>query len=377
MSRKILIAPNAFKHSLSAIEVANIIKSSLDSLDFNLHTEIAPIADGGDGTIDVLNFYFKKSKFIKANVHDPLMRNIESKWLFLDNETAVIELAKASGISLLKENELNPLWANTFGTGELILSALDKGCRKIIIALGGSATIDAGLGIFLALGGKLFDKNKHPLKAGGGFLSSIEKIDLSSLDKRIKKVKLQVLCDVQSTLIGKRGTINFSNQKGAKEGEKVVLELGMKHYADLVRKITGFDCEMESMVGAAGGVAFSLKVFFNAELFGGFSYLARMISLEEKIKNFDVIVSGEGSLDSQTLMGKAVCELSKLTSKYRKKLIAFCGNYEKNINWAEYNIADIIQIRPDEMSIAESILNTRDLIEKSVRNSYKLFVNSL
>lgn len=375
MPKRILISPNAFKHSLSAIEVAKIVKATLNLLKLDISCEIAPIADGGDGTIDVLNFYFPKSKLVKCTVHDPLMRVIESEWLLLDKETAVIELAKASGLVLLKEEELNPMWANTFGTGELILSALDKGCKKIIITLGGSATVDAGLGILHALGVKIFDKKKRPVKPGGGFLSTISEIDLRSVDKRIKNVQLHVLCDVKSTLFGKNGTINFSSQKGAKEGEIVVLENGMKHFSEIVKKMTGYEFEMEPMVGAAGGVAFSLKSILGAELFGGFSYISKLISLEEKIKDSDLLITGEGFLDKQTLMGKGVYELAKLADKYNKKVIVFCGNYDSSINWGTYNINNVIKLDSFGLSLAESLKNAKDLLEKAVKSNYKLIIN--
>lgn len=376
MSKRVLIAPNAFKGSLSATEVAQTIKLTLDSLDLDLDCQIAPIADGGDGTIDIVNYYFKKSKFIECNVHDPIGRNIKSKWLLLDNESALIELAKASGMSLLKEDELNPMWANTFGTGELILSTLDRGCKKIIIALGGSATVDAGLGILQALGVKIFDGKKHLIKTGGGFLSQIHEINFRSLDKRIKGVKLDVLCDVKIPLLGEKGTVNkFSVQKGAKEGEKVILENGMKHYSETVKEITGNDFKDELMVGAAGGVAFSLKSFLDAELYPGFSYLARLTSFEEKIKDADFVITGEGNIDAQSLMGKAVYELTKLAKKYQKKIIAFCGTYDKGIDWKKNGIDHVIQITPDDLSLTESIKNTSGLLQSAVKNHFGLFKN--
>lgn len=377
MSKKILIAPNAFKHSLSAIEVSKIIKQALDSLGLNLKYDLTPIADGGDGTIDVLNLSFPKSKFIKAKVHDPLMREIESLWLLWDENTAIVELAKASGITLLKQNELNPMWANTFGTGELILSALDKGSKKIIIALGGSATIDAGVGILEALGVRFEDKKRNKVKAGGGFLSSIEKISLNHLDKRIKDCEFHVLCDVRATLTGEKGTVQkFATQKGAKEGEKIILEQGMKHLAKIVKEYTKSDFEFEQMVGAAGGVAFSLKAFLNADLFSGFVYLANLISLEEKIKNVDLIITGEGNLDSQSLMGKGVAELAKLAKKHNKKVIALCGDYDKNINWKEHYIEHVIEINPQGLPLEESLKNTKQLILKAVEQNHELFRNS-
>jgi len=372
MTKHILIAPNALKHSLGAIEIAKIIKSGLDSSEEKLSYEIAPIADGGDGTSDLVKYYFPKSKFVDCSVHDPLMRTIKSQWLLLEDGTAVIELAKASGLSLLAENELNPMWANTFGTGELILSAMDKGCKKIILTLGGSATVDAGMGILEALKVKILDKENKLLKPGGGFLNSIKEINLREIDKRIKSCEIHVLCDVRIPLTGENGAVNrFAAQKGAKEGEKVILEQGMKNLATITKRITGFDFEREPMTGAAGGVAFTVKAFLDANLHLGFIYLSNLIGLEEKIKKADVIITSEGSLDAQTLMGKGVFELAKLGKKHKKKIIVFCGKYDKDINWSSYGIDSVFQIKPDDISEKESILKANEFLKKSVETAIK------
>jgi len=375
MPKQILIAPNAFKNSLSAIEAGKIIKLTLDSLHLDIQSEIAPIADGGDGTMDIFKFYFPKSKFIECNVHDPLMRAIKSSWLLLDKETAVIELAKASGLTLLKEEELNPMWANTFGTGELILSALNEDCKKIIITLGGSATVDAGTGILRALGVRFYDDKKQKVKAGGGFLGSIQEISFDSLDKRLKNINLNVLCDVKNPLLGNKGFKVFSAQKGAKEGEIIILENGMEHYVDIVRKITGLEFENKPMAGAAGGITYSLKVLLNAELFLGFNYISNLTNLEEKIIKSDLIITGEGSLDAQTLSGKGVFELSNIASKHKKKVIALCGMYDSNINWSSYGIFLVFELLQEGLSLAESLKNAKDLLQKAIKTNYKLFIN--
>ena len=378
MKTTILVSPNAFKGSLSSIDAARIIQEVLSGIPgSDLICELAPIADGGDGTIDVFKFYFQDSKFVDCVVHDPLMRKIKSKWLLLDDNTAVVELAKASGLSLLKNDELNPMWANTFGVGELILSALDEGCTKIILTLGGSATVDAGIGILQAIGVKVFDKKKKLFKGGGGFLSSIDKIDLNSIDKRLKNCILNVLCDVKIPLIGEKGTVQkFSTQKGAKEGEKFILENGMNHFVQITKGYTGVDCATDPMVGSAGGVAYTLKVFLNAILHPGFLYLSKMISLENKIKNSDLIITGEGYLDDQSLMGKATIELAKLANKYNKKVIVLCGDYDKSIDWRKSGIYSVIQIRPEEMPVLESLKNTKDLIKTAIEKHSGLFINS-
>lgn len=373
MNPEILIAPNAFKHSLSAIEVAETIQSALKKLNKNLKCEIAPIADGGDGTINIFKFYFKKSKYINCKVLNPLGKLIKSKWLLLNKDTAVIELAKASGLALLKKEELDPLKASTYGTGQLILSALKRGCRNIIVALGGSATVDAGLGILTAFGIRFYDKNKRPLKPSGKALLQIKHIDLSNIDKRILKSKIFVMCDVQSVLYGKNGTINFSKQKGANKKEQYLLEHGMKNYAKLSNKITGKNCSLYPMVGAAGGVAYTLKTYLNARLFNGFIYLSKKISLEEKIKKSDIVITGEGSLDSQTLMGKGVYELAKMSRKHKKKIIVICGNYDKNIRWSNYNVSHIIKIKPESLSLDKSIKYSKKLIKIAIKDNSTLF----
>ena len=296
MKIKILIAPNAFKHSLSAIEVAGVIKSLLDSLDLNLCTELAPIADGGDGTIDVIKHYFKKAKYINCYVFNPLMKKIKSQWLLLDRDTAVIELAKASGLALLKGSKLDPLKANTYGTGQLVLSALNKGCKKIILSLGGSATIDAGLGILCALGAKIYDKNKKILKPYTRNLLLVEDIDSSKLDKQIRKAKFYVLCDVQSTLTGKNGTSMYALQKGADKKSRALIEKSLVHFSKIIKRKYKKDFLNEPMLGSAGGVAYSLKALLNAKIYPGFTYISKLVSLEGKIKKSDLVITGEGSL---------------------------------------------------------------------------------
>ncbi len=379
MPKKILIAPNAFKHSLSAIEVAEAIYSVLKLKDKNLACEMVPIADGGDGTIDVLHYYIQKSKFVNCNVYNPLMKKIKSKWLLLNKNTAVIELAKSSGINLLKDNELNPLVTNTYGSGELIKAALDKGCRSLVISLGGSATVDGGLGILYALGVKLLDKNSNELKPCGAALSQLKKIDLAGIDKRIYKCKIYALCDVRNILVGSKGTINFSKQKGANYKQRIILEKGMNNFAKIVLHMTGKDYSKCSMVGAAGGVAFMLKSFLNAELLSGFSYLAKTINLKNKIKKSNIIITGEGKLDSQTFMGKGVYELIKLTRLIdvnKKKIIVLCGESEKGINWKNYTIDLVLKLRSSKQPLNESIKNAKKLLRNLIEKHYNLIIES-
>lgn len=386
---RILIAPNAFKGSLSAVEAALVIKSSIDSLGLNLTTIPFPIADGGDGTIDVINFNFPESKFVNHVVYDPLMRKIKTRWLILEEaekqrgkdvkrkKIGVIELSKASGMSLLKKEELNPFVASTYGTGQLILDALNKGCKKIIISLGGSATIDTGLGLISALGGKILDKKRNVLEPIAKNLLYIKKIDLTSVDKRIKNCSIDVLCDVKSCLVGKDGTINFARQKGAKANDLQAIESRMNHFADIVSELIHYDYRYERMVGSAGGTAFSLKFLLGAKLFHGFSYISNLILLKEQIKASDLVISGEGSLDAQSLMGKGVIELAKICKKYKKKVIVLCGKYDNSINWSKYGIDFIFPIKPKNINTLDSMYKAKKLIKKAIKTKYRLLFELL
>ncbi len=374
MKTKILIAPNAFKHSLSAIEITEVIKKSIDSFGLDLSCEIAPIADGGDGTIDVVKYYSKNSKYAYCSVFNPLMKQIKSKWLLLDKNTAVIELSKASGLALLNKNQLNPLEANTYGSGQLILSALNRGCRKIILTLGGSATVDAGLGAMCALGLKIYDRNKKQLKPCASSLMKIRTVDTTNLDKRLRNCQFTILCDVQNTLTGPNGTSMFAEQKGANKKDKELIEAGLINYANIIQKQYKKKYLTAPMLGAAGGVAYSFKVFLNAKVCSGFSYISKLITLENRIRNSEIIITGEGKLDKQSSMGKGVFELAKLCKKYRKKVIAICGIYERYKHL--HNIDHVIPIKPKSMSVRTSIQKTGYLIDIALQKHCKLFINS-
>ena len=367
MQKQILIAPNAFKNCLSAVELAGIIKNVIYQSGRDFSCQIAPIADGGDGTIDVINSYFKESRFITTNVHDPLFRPIKTKWLLLNKDIAIVELSKASGIALLGPEELDPYNATTFGTGELVKNVLDFGCKKIIITLGGSATIEAGLGLLSALGVDFLDEEKLILKPVMASLSRVQSIDLSKLDSRLQRVKLDVLSDVQNSLLGKNGVKQFFKQKGVKEEEFNLLETNINHFANIVQRHINNDKRFDLMGGSAGGVAFSLMTLLDADVCPGFQFFSKLVSMEDIIKKTDTVITGEGSLDSQTLMGKAVYELAKLARNCNKKVIALCGQYDKSINWNLYNINKVIQIMPDNGTVVDSLRNAKSYVEFALR----------
>ena len=234
--------------------------------------------------------------------------------------------------------------------------------------------MDAGIGILSALGVRFLDKKNKTLRPCGESLRLIRKIDLTNLDKRILKCKIIALCDVEIPLTGTTGTVMcFSKQKGASEKEKLYLENGMKNLVNVIKKMRKKDFHMIPMVGSAGGVAFALKTFLKARLCKGFDYVSRLSSLEKKIKKSDLIITGEGSLDKQTLLGKGVYKLAMLAKVHKKKVVVFCGNYDKSIDWKRYNICHIVKIKPVNYSLSQSLRKGRILLQNAIKAHISFF----
>lgn len=376
MPKNILIAPHSFKGSLTSVEASKVIANSLKEISSDLRLIECPVADGGDGTLETFKFYFKNSKIINTVVYDPLFRKIKSKWLMLDKNTALIELAQASGIVLLKKKELNPFRTSTFGTGQLILSAIRKGCKKIILTLGGSATIDGGVGILSSFGAVLLDKNGKSLKPNGSALKLLDKIDFSKIDKKLLKIKFLILSDVESKLLGENGITKFAIQKGARKRDLKEIDLYMKNYLKIVKKNTKKDTSTLPGVCAAGGVAFMFSSFFDSEVVSGVDYLISKINLKKHIKSADLVITGEGYLDSQSLLGKAPYKIAKLAGNCKKKVIVICGNYKKNINWKRFFIDKVLKIKTKKLTLVSSMARSKLLIKKLILRNYKLFINS-
>ncbi|HEY2582653.1 MAG TPA: glycerate kinase [Mucilaginibacter sp.] len=300
----ILIAPNAFKNSLNATDVAEAIREGFMLSQLNCNAVCFPIADGGDGTgrliVEKCN-----GKLLYREVHDPLGRKINSPFGLIDNgKTAVIEMADASGLRLLKKDELDPLQASSYGTGELIKFALDEGVTKIIIAMGGSATVDGGCGILHALGATFLDANERSLRAVPGDLINMAKVDISGFDKRIAGCEIVVLCDVENKLLGQQGSAYvFGPQKGATPAEVNLLENFLKNFAEVSTEY-GIDMAGAKHSGTAGGAAAGLYAFLNAKLVNGIDYFLSLTNFDNALQDADVLVTGEGSIDLQTLHGK-------------------------------------------------------------------------
>jgi len=370
---KVLIAPDKFKGSLSALKVAESIEKGIKKVDANYETEKVPMADGGEGTVESL-VDATGGTLIKTIVKDPLLRDIESFYGILgDGQTAVIEMAAASGLYLLKEYERNPLITSTYGTGQLIKDALDKGCRKFIIGIGGSATNDGGSGMIMALGAKFYDENGIQIGHGGGELGKIKKIDIQNLDKRLKDCEFIVACDVTNPLIGEKGASKvYGPQKGATKEMVEILDKNLEHYGKLLE--SHFQKEIMNIpgAGAAGGLGAGLMAFLDAKLKKGVDIVIDILGIEEKIKKSDLIVTGEGKVDFQTVYGKTVSGIANLCKKYNKPLIVIAGTVEDTGNLYNMGISTVFSIIDRPMQLEDSIKNCSILIENCSERIFRL-----
>lgn len=323
----ILIAPNAFKNSLDARAVAEAISRGLMSSTLICTTECFPIGDGGDGTAAIIIERFNGTR-VGLEVKDSLGRQIESSFgLINGGKTAVIEMADASGLRLLGEDELDPLKTSSFGTGQMIIAALDKGVTEIILGLGGSATVDGGAGLLNALGVRFLDKDGRALMPDPQSLAVLDKIDLASLDERILGCKITVLCDVDNPLLGADGAAAvFGPQKGAKYEDLPKLEGVLFKLNELIFKQNGKRMDVLKHGGAAGGTAAGLHAFIDADLVEGAEHLLKITGFDERLDKCDLLITGEGSLDEQTLQGKAPYAVALRAKKRNIPVIGVGGN---------------------------------------------------
>ena len=375
---KILIAPASFKGSLRAIETAEIISKAVHEAMPGVKTLKAPLADGGEGTLEIL-IQQMGGKLFSSKVTDPLGRRIKAKYgILADEKTAVIEMAQASGLQLLNARERNPLKTTTYGTGELIKNALDHGVKRILIGLGGSATVDGGAGMAQALGAKLLDKRGQQIGFGGVQLSKIETIDPSHMDARLTHTKFIALCDVQSPLLGPQGARLYMPQKGATPKITKALEKNLAHFARKVEKYLGKRVENLPGAGAAGGLGSGLAAFLNAELRSGIEFILDALKFEEKLKSCDLIISGEGRVDAQTAQGKVIAGIAQLAKRHRKPLIIITGAKQGDLSKLyELGVAAVLSIMPSPMSEQEAMKNAKRFLREAVQELGKLLALSL
>jgi glycerate kinase len=330
-SKKILIAVNSFKGCLSSLEAAKYLEEGLKETNPNLGITKIPLADGGEGTVEAIVETLGGS-YVSVQIKDPLLRNISARYgLINNNETAIIEMAAASGITLLNDEERDPMLTSTFGTGELILDAINRGVKNIIIGIGGSATNDAGTGMASALGVKFLDCNNNVVECNGSALKKIVSIDQSNICKRLSKVPITVICDVTNPLYGPKGAAYvYGPQKGATKEMVKILDSNLRYFANVVEKELNISVHDLPGSGAAGGLGYGLVVFTNAKLTSGINFLIEFLCLDEKIKNTDIVITGEGKFDLQTLFNKAPWGILKKAKQMGKKVIGVAGLIEEN-----------------------------------------------
>ena len=365
---KILIAPDKFKGSLTAREVCDATASALIECDPSLIIQSIPLADGGEGTFALLTEY-SGGKTITTSVSDPLFRKIETHYGISSNgKTAFIEMAQASGLQLLTKEERNPILTTSFGTGELIGDALDRGATTIILGIGGSATNDAGMGAAEALGFQFYDKQKNRLKPVGENLQYIDSIDHSKKHPRSADATCIILCDVNNPLHGPDGAAYiFAPQKGADPEAVQILDKGLQNIEDKLHTSLGMRSDFPG-AGAAGGIAVLIRALMATEIKPGFKFIADYISLEAHVINADVVITGEGNIDKQTLSGKVVSGVATLARKYGKPVFAVTGKCDLDQKTLEDGgISEVIQLVKNEITPADAIENAFSLLKTRCR----------
>jgi glycerate kinase len=372
---KIIIAPNTFKETLSAVEVADCIEQGIKTIWPETAIEKFPLADGGDGTVDAL-VSATGGKIIARKVTGPLGKKVRAEIGLLGDEmTAVVEMASASGLRLVSLEKRNPLRTTTYGTGELIKACLDRGAKKIIVGVGGSATVDGGAGMATALGAKLLDKSGKPIESGGGGLKNLFRIDCSQLDSRIKHTKFIVAADVDNPLLGERGAARvYAAQKGATPKMVGELEKYLTNFARVIEKDLGVGVANLPGAGAAGGLGAGSVAFLNARIKQGVDIVIEAWGLREKMKNADLVFTGEGSIDRQTLYGKVPFGVAKIARKYGVPVIAIAGNVEDGAYMlSKYGIEAIFSTTPRIMTLAEIRKNPGQLITNTVEQIMRIY----
>jgi glycerate 2-kinase len=360
----ILIAPDKFKGSLGAREVAANIAIGLREALPNAQIETAPVADGGEGTASVISDSLNGT-WIECDAHDPLGRAIKSRFAWTESgRLAVFEMSEIAGLRRLAPDERNPSRANTFGVGEMLLQASQRGALEIIIGLGGSATNDGGFGMARALGYKFFDDRDEPIEGDTATLLRLERI---VAPQNITLGAITIAADVTNPLLGERGATRvFAPQKGATPKQLEQLEQALTKLAEVATRDLGCDFRNEPGAGAAGGLGFGLMTFCRAAMRSGFDVVAEKIQLEELIRNVDVVITGEGSLDRQTIEGKAPAGVAKLARKHGKRVFAIAGQTSSDIR-IESLFEKVISLKRDAMTDAESIGCARELLRKRAR----------
>nr|WP_289037191.1 glycerate kinase [uncultured Allobacillus sp.] len=368
---KIVLAPDSFKGSLSSNEVSQVMERAIKDVDPTYTVVSKPMADGGEGTIEAM---LTSSKGGKVNVQctGPLGEHIKSSYILFESNEAVIELAEIAGVTLVPTSKRDPDYTTTYGLGEVILDAIDRGARSIMIGLGGSATNDGGLGMLIALGMKAWDKDGQPLSGYGSDLHHVHSISFHHMDKRLKDIDIKVACDVTNPLCGEHGaSAVFGPQKGATDQQVKQYDQSLHRYAKIIEDNFGQSHQNIPGAGAAGGLGFALLAI-GGQLESGAQLIGEAIHLEKEIREADVVITGEGQSDEQTLYGKAPGYVASIANKHRVPVVLLSGSLstdQKSLNDVFTSCFSIVN-RP--LSLEESMNEVEDLLYEQTKQIIKL-----
>ncbi|MHA7865434.1 glycerate kinase [Flagellimonas marinaquae] len=360
---KFILAPDKYKGSLTGREFCETVARGIVKVFPNAELIHRPLADGGDGTIDVVADYLNASK-VSVIVKDPLFREIRTDYLLSDDkQTAFIEMSEASGYKLLQKSEMNCMNTTSYGTGELILDALEKGARNIVLGIGGSATNDGGMGMAKALGYIFLDANGDELEPIGKNLGKVKEIQKGHVNSKLWDAKIQVACDVNNPFYGTNGAAKvYGAQKGASEEDIMVLDQGLESFAEVLESTFEVDVQQIAGAGAAGGLGGGAVVFLNAKLASGVDLVMQLANFDAVLEGADWVITGEGQLDGQTLSGKTINGVVRSSKKYHVPVAAFCGSVDISIEamqqmGLDYAVSIVNQIGNLEEAKAKTIEN--------------------
>ncbi|MGM8366749.1 glycerate kinase [Virgibacillus sp. W0181] len=368
----IILAPDSYKGSLTAIEVAETMKRAIVNVNHTYKVFIKPMADGGEGTIEAM-LASRKGKKISVSCTGPLGDAIQTSYAIFNSDLAVIELASIAGLIQVPKTKRNPDLTTTFGLGEVILDGINKGCTSFIIGLGGSATNDGGLGMLIALGMEAWDENGNKLYGFGSDLHKINKVSLASLDPRVYKIKIKVACDVNNPLCGDKGASKiYGPQKGADGTQVKKYDKALDYYGSLIESEINKSIKNVPGVGAAGGLGFALHAI-GANLVSGSKLLSDTIRLETDIKKADLIITGEGKTDAQTLYGKVPSHVATLAKRHGVPVVLLSGSLtEGEIEKVKEKFSGCFSIISSPLTIEESIDQVKSLLYEQTKQIIKL-----
>jgi|TARA_Y100001947_G_scaffold49961_1_gene41554 glycerate kinase len=370
---KILVAPQEFKGSISALSAAEAAKTGILRVFPQAEVVLCPVADGGDGTLETL-VEVSGGEVKTCSVQNPIGETIQAQWGAMgDGVTAVIEMARTSGLALLSLGERDPLNASTYGLGQAISEALDEGFRRFIVGIGGSATNDAGAGMAQALGANLLDDQGNTINFGGAALSNLQTVDISNMDSRIKDSKFLVACDVSNPLTGEEGaSAVYGPQKGATPEMVRSLDDALSNFATVVKKDLKKDVSEISGAGAAGGLGAGMMAFMGAELKAGVDIVLETVNLRDKLASVDLVITGEGGLDFQTVYNKAPIGVARIASEHNIPTIAIAGLLGSNFKVVhEHGIRAATSIVDGPITLEEASERAFELISDSVEESLR------